>query len=518
MVVDDEGHGAMGLYDFTVYDLIQRNAVSFAEQPAWFEVDDGRTLSFVEYKQKVDRLACGLRQAGITSGNRIGIVAKNSLEYFLLYGAAAAAGAVMVPINWRLSADEVAYNLTDVAPQIVFFDPEFLDLVERCKRSLPSVKEYICLKAHEGGPNPFQDLMNNSGDFEPVAVSHDDGYIIIHTAAVAGKPRGAVLSQGNLMCAGLHLNYCMGISCADVHLNILPMFHIGGLMMVAASFLAGALNVNMSKFDAVTAVKLIEKKKASLMFDFSPILGSILEEQERTGADITSLRAVMGLEGPETIEKYQQVSGGSFYCLYGQTETSGLVSMGRYNERPGSAGKMIPLGEVRLVDEYDRPAAIGQIGEITLKGPMVFKGYWNLPQDNAQTFRNNRHHTGDLGRFDTEGFLWYVGRKPEKELIKPGGENVYPAEVERVILQHPAVERTVVFGVPDPKWKEGIKAVCELKTGRTLGSRELIDFVGQRIARYKKPQYVEFVTDLPLLEDGTPDRAAIKSMYGGDQK
>ena len=145
---------------------------------------------------------------------------------------------------------------------------------------------------------------------------------------------------------------------------------------------------------------------------------------------------------------------------------------------------------------------------------MVFKGYWNLPEDTAYTFREGWHHTGDLGRFDEDGFLFYAGRKAEKELIKPGGENVYPAEVEKTILQHPAVEMTVVFGVPDPKWKEGIKAVCKLKEGQSLEPQDLIDFVGERIARYKKPQYVDFITDFPLLEDGTPDRAKIKALYG----
>jgi long-chain acyl-CoA synthetase len=152
-----------------------------------------------------------------------------------------------------------------------------------------------------------------------------------------------------------------------------------------------------------------------------------------------------------------------------------------------------------------------------MKGPMVFKGYWNLPEDTEYTFREGWHHTGDMGRFDEDGFLWYAGRKAEKELIKPGGENVYPAEVEKVILEHPVVVNTVVFGVPDPKWKEGIKAVCELKEGQTLEPQELIDFVGERIARYKKPQYVEFVTDMPLLEDGSIDRAKVKELYGGEQ-
>jgi long-chain acyl-CoA synthetase len=226
----------------------------------------------------------------------------------------------------------------------------------------------------------------------------------------------------------------------------------------------------------------------------------------------------MGLDTPETIEKYQKVTGGTFYSIYGQTETTGLATMGRYNDRPGSAGKMIPLGQVKIVDDYDRSVPKGQVGEITVKGPLIFKGYWNLPEHTAYTFREGRHHTGDLGCFDEHGFLWFSGRKAEKDLIKPGGENVYPAEVEKVILQHPSVEKVVVFGVPDPKWKEGIKAVCRLKAGETLEPQALIKFVGERMAGYKKPKYVEFTTDFPCLEDGSPDRAKIKERYGGSQE
>jgi long-chain acyl-CoA synthetase len=287
--------------------------------------------------------------------------------------------------------------------------------------------------------------------------------------------------------------------------------------MATTSFHAGALNVNISKFDAPQAVELIEEKKVSMLFTFSPILSSILEQNEKTGKGIKSLRLSAGLDTPETIEKYQQLTGGTFYNIYGQTETTCVATYGAYNDRPGSAGKMLPLTLVRLVDDYDHPVPPGQVGEITVKGPMVFKGYWNLSEDNEYTFRDGWHHSGDLGRFDEDGFLWYAGRKAEKELIKPGGENVYPAEVEKVIMEHPAIEKTVVFGVPDPKWKEGIKAVCQLKEGQSLEARELIEFVGSRIARYKKPQYVEFISDFPLLEDGSADRAKIKELYGGEQ-
>ncbi len=503
----------MGLYDFTFYDLINRNAFCYKEREAWFEAADQRTLTFTQYKDRVDRLACGLRQSGIKKGDRVAVLGMNSLEYFLLFGAAAALGAILLPINWRLSGEEVAYNLNDCEPKLLFVDGDYQGLIEGLMDKLSSVEKYYGLDQGGGSFLPFAPLMDTQAEFKPEEVSTDDGFIIIHTAAVAGRPRGALLSHGNLICAGMHFNHYVHLTPNDVHLNLLPLFHVGGLFMATTSFHAGTLNVNMRKFDAVRAMELIQEKRVSFLMEFSPILASILEQHEKLGMDISSLRAVTGLESPETIEKYQEITGGTFWCMYGQTETSCVATFGPYRDRPGSAGRVLPLAEVRVVDDYDHPVSVGQVGEIIMKGPMVFKGYWNLQEDTAYTFREGWHHTGDLGRFDEDGFLFYAGRKAEKELIKPGGENVYPAEVEKVILQHPAVEMTVVFGVPDPKWKEGIKAVCKLKGGESLEPQALIDFVGERIARFKKPQYVDFITDFPLLEDGTPDRAKIKERY-----
>ncbi|MDR3555320.1 MAG: AMP-binding protein [Syntrophobacteraceae bacterium] len=504
----------MGMLDFTLYDLIVRNALCFGNRPAWFEVDDKTALTFAQYKENVDRLAFGLQKSGIEKGDRIGVLGKNSLPYFLLYGAAAAVGAIMLPLNWRLSADEIYFNLNDCTPKIVFADLEFQDLIDKIRPELSSVKDFCNLKGDEGRFTSFDSLMESSAHPPVLDFSDEEGFVIIHTAAVAGRPRGALLSHRNICCSSLHFHTALNITPEDVHLNLLPMFHIAGLSMLFQSFHAGALTVNMSKFDAAKAVDLIVEKKCSVMFDFAPILSLILEQQEKSGKSIESLRAVVGIESPETIEKYQKVSKGAFYVMYGQTETSCLATLGPYDARPGSAGSTILLGRIALFDDYDRAVAPGQTGEIGLKGPMVFKGYWNLPEDNAYTFRDGWHHTGDLGRFDEDGYLWYAGRKAEKELIKPGGENVYPAEVEKVILQHPAVEATVVLGVPDPKWKEGIKAVCTLKKGASLVPGDLIKFVGERIAGFKKPQYVEFVEELPLLADGSPDRAEIKKRYG----
>jgi len=508
----------MGIHDFTFYDVICRNAANFGNRPAWFEVDEGRTLSFGEFREAVERLAAGLQAAGLKKGDRVGILGKNSREYFLLYGAAAALGLIAVAINWRLSAEEIRFNLNDVGPRALFADAEYQEMVEGIKAGLPSVEKIFNLKGGEGRFLDFNGLLAHGTAFAPPEVSTEDGYVIIHTAAVGGRPRGALLSHGNVLSANLHFMLAFGLTPEDVHLNQLPLFHVAGLFMATHSFHAGCLNVNMSKFDARKAVELIEEKKVSLLFDFPPILALILKAAEESGKSIRSLRVVSGLSTPEGIEAYQKATGGTYVAMYGQTETSCLATLCPYDRRPGAAGQAIALSQVKLVGEKDEPVAVGDTGEIAVRGPMVFKGYWGLPEDTAHAFRGGWHHTGDLGRFDAEGFLWYAGRKPEKELIKPGGENVYPAEVEKVILQHPAVAQTVVFGVPDPKWKEGIKAVCSLKEGHRLEAAELIRFVGERIASYKKPQYVEFVDRMPQLKDGSPDRARVKEAYGGAQK
>ncbi len=504
----------MGLYDFTFYDLITRNASCYKEREAWLEADDQRTLTFTQYKDRVDRLACGLRQSGIKKGDRVAVLGMNSLEYFLLFGAAAALGAIVLPINWRLSEEEVAYNLNDCEPKLLFVDGDYQGLIEGLMDKLSSVEKYYGLDRGGGPFLPFGPLMDNQAEFEPEEVSTDDGFIIIHTAAVAGRPRGALLSHGNLICAGMHFNHYVHLTPDDVHLNLLPLFHVGGLFMATTSFHAGALNVNMRKFDAARAMELIQEKRVSFLMEFSPILASILEQHEKLGMDIGSLRAVTGLEAPETIEKYQEITGGTFWCMYGQTETSCVATFGPYRDKPGSAGRVLPLAEVRVVDDYDHPVSVGQVGEIIMKGPMVFKGYWNLPEDTAYTFRENWHHTGDLGRFDEAGFLFYAGRKAEKELIKPGGENVYPREVEELLYTHPQVQECAVVGLPDKDWGERVTAFIVPHKDQPPDPAALKSFLKEQLAGFKVPKEFIVVDDLPKNNAGKLLKREIKKQYG----
>jgi long-chain acyl-CoA synthetase len=212
------------------------------------------------------------------------------------------------------------------------------------------------------------------------------------------------------------------------------------------------------------------------------------------------------------MERLQKETGADFWTGFGQTETSGFVTLQRYRDLPGAAGKPGSLCRVRLVDDYDRDVQTGAPGEILVRGPIVFQGYDGQPDVTDYTFRGGWHHTGDVGRFDEAGNLFYLKRKPEKELIKPGGENVYPAEVETVIMTIAGVTGACVFGVPDPKWGEGIKAVIETDR-HDLDAEAVREHVGARIARYKRPGYVEFTTALPRKEDGAIDRDAAKERW-----
>jgi long-chain acyl-CoA synthetase len=278
--------------------------------------------------------------------------------------------------------------------------------------------------------------------------------------------------------------------------------------------LAGGRNVVLPGFDADKAVKCIEEHQVTVFVEFPPMLSKIMAKAEEGGRKLSSIRHVLGIDQPELVKRFQDATGATFWASYGQSETSGLVTVGPYFERLGSTGLPLQLIEVEVVGDSGNILERGASGEIVVRGPHVFKGYWNKDADTRYTFRDGWHHTGDMGHIDEDGYLWFEGRAEEKELIKPGGENVYPAEVEKVVMECPAVQEVVVIGVPDPTWGEAIKAVCVLVPGSSLSEGDVIEFVAARIARFKKPKHVVFVDDLPKTSDGKLDRATIKAQHG----
>ncbi len=496
--------------------MLERSAFLYPNNIAL--VQDSRRISYSELKKMVDSLSAGLvTKEGVNPGDRIGVLSLNSIEFLLLYLAAARSGAILVPLNFRLSSEEMAFMVEDTKPVLFFSHPNFHEIVEGLSGSLGSARGLYSTGQAKGKFKSFQDLMGEqNGSNEKKDFSSDTPIVILYTAAMSGKAKGAVLTQGNIVAASVQLGSTEGLSFSvrDVFLAFLPFSHVFGLVGAMGMFQVAGVNVIQDRFDAKAAVELINSENVTAFFTFSPILKSIMDVISEKNLSMPSLRLVMGLEGPDVIEKLRNLTNAKFWTTYGQAETTSPVTFGLFDSRPGSAGRPSPLARIKMLDSDDNPVREGEVGEIAVQGPLVFKGYWRLDEDTDDAFRGGWHHTGDLGQFDKDGYLWYKGRKPEKELIKPGGENVYPAEVEAAALSHPSIAEAVVIGVPHPKWGEGIKLICVLKPGTTIGEAEVIEFVGSKIARYKKPHFVTFVDAFPKTAAGKIDRAQVKATHG----
>jgi len=503
----------MSVHGFTVYDMIERGASVYGDAPAVIQSE--QSLSFREFQRRVDALAQGLAGLGITKGDRVCVLAQNDAAYLTLYGACARQGIIVYPINWRLTAQEVERVVERAAPRMMVVDASTLGVVAGWPETRKTVAHWYQFGGAPGaGLKSFDSIGGAMGVTAAADVTPADPFAVISTAAVDVIPRGAVLTHANVVTANLTAMACLGLSATDHYLLALPLFHITGLGMALAHMHAGGTNVVVPRFDAEEAVRLIDRHRITHLSDFPPVLANLLDAAAKLGSRLPSLKHVSGLDGPPTIQRLHEETRAQFWTGFGQSETSGFVSLQRVADRPGAAGKPVPLCQIKMMDDYDREVPVGTPGEIVVRGPLVFQGYFGQPDVTAYTFRNGWHHTGDVGRFDADGYLHYVRRKPEKELIKPGGENVYPAEVETVIMQMDGVSGVCVYGIPDARWGEAIKAVVEVKKTGQYSAQQISDFVASKIARFKRPHVVVFADALARTADGGVDREAVKAKWG----
>ena len=490
--------------DFDLYDVLARNAQAFGHKTALID-DQGTETSYATLLERVDHFGSQLAQRGLGHGDRVGALALNSIALLELFLACARQGIVIVPINWRLQKEEVQVYADRSNLSAFAFDAA-------CAQNKPEleIEHWIDLDAWPGVDDELP-----SGSLTPrPSVQPDDPWAIIATAAVNVVPRGALLSHRNVLCSNVQEIAALGLSPNDGNLVALPLFHIAGLGHCIAHLHVGATNVMAARFDAAQAVELIDRHSVTHISDFPPVLTQILDRAQESGSELASLRLVTGLDSPETMQRLHEQTSATFWTGFGQTETTGFVTLQNAREQLGCAGRAAELCRVELVDDYDRPVEVGQTGEIVVRGPLVFLGYDAEPEVTEHTFRGGWHHTGDVGRFDDDGRLYYVKRKAEKELIKPGGENVYPAEVEAALVSIEGVENACVFGVSDPKWGEAIRAVVEVVDGFSMSAAEVRDLVGERIARFKRPRDIIFVDRLTRDEAEEIDREAVKTEHG----
>ena len=405
----------MGFYEFTIYSVVKRNAKVHGGRLAW--ISGSQRITHRQFLEKVDQLTCGLLGVGLVKGDRIGVLSQNSPEFVYLYGAAAKIGAVMLPINSRLNPEEVEYIISDGSPKIIFIGPEFQAMIAPLISKFNFVKKRYTMGRSEGNFAAFNDLMENDGVCPEFDVHSDDPYVIFYTAAVAGRPRGAVLSQRGLLVSNLQNMYYLGLTEKDCNISMLPLFHVAGLGWSLMVMHAGGLNIIVPKFDVDLVLKHIQEDKVTILGEFPPMLSMLLDKAQEDNYDLSSLRVAMGMDHPDTIKRFEKMTRATFWTAYTQSETSGaFVTSAPYFAKPGSAGLPSVMAEVEIVDEYGNFVETEKPGEIVVRGPMVFKGYWNREKDNEYTFRGGWHHTGDMGRFDADGYLWYVGRKAERNL------------------------------------------------------------------------------------------------------
>lgn len=492
-------------------DLLARNAAVYGGLTAL--AGDFGTVSHRQLHERAAAMARALQAQGVGTGDRLAVLAGNRPQVLELLGAAASLGATLVLLNTRASAAETAGVLADSGARWVFCEAAL-------RRLLDGMPEGITCHGIEDGPTgavrprPGPGGTNSHAAWPQVEASSP--LVAIPTAAVDGRPRLALLSHASLLHQALQMAHAWLLGREDRHLCILPLFHMAGLGLTMAVQVAGGASVLMPRFDAAAAARTIASHRVSCFASFAPILGGILDAAQTGGDDLGSLRAVMGLEPADVVARLQRTwPGAVFWAAYGQTETGGPVSLAPADACPGSAGRLLPMVALRIESARGDESAPGETGEILVRGPGVFSGYQNRPAETAHAARRGWHHTGDLGRLDAQGFLWFEGRAPEKALIKSGGENIYPAEVEQALRAHPAVADAVVLGVPDARWGEAVHAVCELRPGHAVSAEVLCEFVANRIARFKRPRDVTFVPALVRRQDGSIDRQAVASTLGG---
>jgi acyl-CoA synthetase (AMP-forming)/AMP-acid ligase II len=461
------------------------------------------TYSHSMLYRAVQRQAAALSMLGVKSGDRVLLVAGNRAEVLALLGAAAWLGAILVPLNLRLSPNEMQQQSRDALPVVAVVD-ESCDALWQAAwpDGMPGVLKVVLEEAKHGVEAGGQgSSFACAGLPTTPAVPRQDapelGVIMLYTAAVQGHARGAVLAQSQLTASAQQIAHAWYLGVDDRWLGVLPLFHAAGIGLSLALLGAGGACVLLPRFDPAAAVAAVEQHHVTVCATFAPMLGAMLDVAQTSPVTLASLRICMGMEPPNALERLTTLCPkASFWSAYGQAEVSSMVCLGLYRERPGAAGRAVAPSLVRVQGATGQPVPTGVEGEIAVCGPTVFMGYWDVETRHPFKPADPWHRTGDLGRLDEDGWLWFTGRAAHKQLIKTGGENVYPAEVEQVLMEHPAVAEALVFGRPDEHWGEGVHAACVLKQGAVADEAELIGFIEQRLARYKRPQSIQFVQSL----------------------
>jgi acyl-CoA synthetase (AMP-forming)/AMP-acid ligase II len=487
------------------YHLAQRpDATAVTQQ-------DGPQLTVRQLHQRVNQLAAGLSELGVGRGDIVALLLYNQPEFLELVFAANRLGAVFLPLNYRLAEDEWRYILEHAQAKVIVTEPEFVPAADRLADSLPDLEHRIQIGGEAGGPwIGYENLLDRHQNayIEPADVELSDLQRLMYTSGTTSRPKGVRITYGNLQAKNLALILQFGLTSADRTLVCGPLYHVAGLDMPAlATLYAGGGVVLQRRFDAEGALRAIQEHRITHVWLPPAMVNAVLEVPHREKYDAASVRAVLGggEKTPEPVLRRIMTAfpNAWFADAYGLTETvSGdtFLDRGHAFSKLGSTGRPVAHTRIRIVDEAGAEVPGGELGEITLRGPKVFAGYWRDEKATAAAIRDGWFHTGDIGHVDEDGYLYVDDRK--KDMIVSGGENIATPEVERVLYEHPAVLEAAVIGLPHPRWGEVPRAFVVLRPGATARPDELREHCRTRLARFKVPARVEFIDELPRTPSG----------------
>ena len=476
-----------------------------------------RQLSYAELNARARRVANALYDQGVRSGDRVAVMAHNSLELLEVAGGLSKLSAISVLLNYRLHPSEVAYILNDCGAKAMIAGPELVEVVERARADVTG--SLICIAISETLPAGwlgYETLMARSREDVPTSES-SLGSAMSYTSGTTGKPKGAYRPRGVAPEGVMNLIQAFELEASDVHLLAGPYYHSAPNVFTSLSNLMGATVVVQPKYDPVEALQLIERHKITTTFMAPTLLHRLCDVPDDVFAryDHSSLRAIIlgGAPCPYVLKaRASERFGECLWEFYGATETA-VVTLLRPEDqlrKPGSCGKAGPGQEIRLLDEESHEVPDGTPGEMWARNPWLAE-YYNRPEATAKNMRDGFFSVGDIAYRDSEGYYYICDRKID--MIISGGANIYPAEIEAVLTAHPAVADVAVIGIPNEHWGEAVQAVVELRSGASASAEDLIAFCGKNLADYKKPRGVDFVVELPRNPAGKLLKKEIRAPY-----
>jgi fatty-acyl-CoA synthase len=509
-------------------DLLTNRARLTPDREALFTLPGGQRYTYGELNARANRLANWMRELGVEKGDRVSILAHNSIEYIDLFYGLAKIGAILAPLNWRLVARELVYIVSDCQPEVLLCGPEFTDLLAEMRPEI-QVATFVGVEGAEfDGALDYDAGLAAASDAEPLRppLDPDDTYAILYTSGTTGRPKGAMIPHRQILWNAINTLTSWGLQETDVSPVFTPLFHAGGLFaFLTPLFYAGGRILLFRQYDGDAIFRAILDEKCTVVLGVPTIFRMFMNQPGFSEADFRHVRFFISGGAPlppELAQEWLAAKGGVFRQGYGLTEVgANCFSMTDEESVPklGSVGKPIFHSKMRLVNPVTgQDVAVGQDGELRIWGPHVCTGYWRNPEASAESLWYDPVDgsgpwfcTGDMFRRDEDGFFYIIGRY--KDMIKSGGENIYAAEVEAVFREHPAVADAALLGMPHETWGEVGLMVVVLKKGQIATESELQAFCGEHLARFKIPKQVTFAEALPYSSYGKVLKNELKRQY-----